>query len=97
MPFVRVFDVLLCPCCIVYLANDDKSGCDYEHNHLDPPEPLLSAIGRVVEPGDELVPGSADSDVKRRFRCDGCTGEFFDYAAVGTVIRTVARPTGGRA
>lgn len=69
---VVTHDLWLCSCCIVKLANDDTSGCEFSGCHDDvKPMSLLAD-----EPN--VVPGSAERDFSS-VRCDGCGTDLAGY------------------
>lgn len=62
--------VNLCDCCLVMLANGDRSGCDEYCTREDHPADLCAQLA-MVAPGMTVVPGD-DHDEFSRVPCDGC-------------------------
>lgn len=66
------WDASLCDCCLLKLANNDTSGCDFHGCHQDR-EPLWNLTYFLAD-GEDLVPGG-DEDEFSTATCDGCLDE----------------------
>lgn len=53
---IALYDVEICSCCLLWLANNDRTGCDDTCNPADHPIGLMGHL--VLRAGEVCVPGS---------------------------------------
>jgi hypothetical protein len=79
-----VYDVRLCTCCVLLLANDDRTGCDDTCSTDSHPRGLLAALALL--PGEVCVPGSGEPDPFGTDTCDGCGTRLAGERHTATVL-----------